>query len=315
MPPLILALDFGGTKHTAAITYPGEHTWQAHKRAFSPPNADASTDIEIMISLAEELLAGKLPAAIGVSFGGPIDFKTGTVYLSHHVTAWENIPLKQLLEMEFGVPVSVDNDANVAALGEYRFGVGKGYESLMYITVSTGVGGGLILNGKPWRGANGMAGEIGHTAIDPHGPLWFGRRGCVERLASGPFLAQQAKEWLQIKPEQGRILRNLVNSNLEAITAEVVSQAAAQGDEIALKTLEKAAWALGVGIGNSANLINPQLFILGGGVAKAGEIFWRMLRKFARETAMPEVDFEIVYAALGDDAPLWGAVALAENLI
>ncbi|NEO30487.1 MAG: ROK family protein [Symploca sp. SIO3C6] len=315
MPPLILALDFGGTKHTAAITYPGERNWQAHKRAFSPPHADASTDIEIMTSLAEELLAGRKPAAIGVSFGGPVNFKTGTVYLSHHVNAWENIPLQQLLEMEFGVPASVDNDANVAALGEHRFGIGQGYESLMYITVSTGVGGGLILNGKPWRGANGMAGEIGHTAIDPNGPLWFGRRGCVERLASGPFIAQQAREWLQAKPQQGQILRNLVNDNLEAITAEVVSKAAAEGDKIALQTLEKAAWALGVGIGNSANLINPQLFILGGGVAKTGEIFWKMLRKFARETAMPEVDFEIVYAALGDDAPLWGAVALAENLI
>ena len=118
--------------------------------------------------------------------------------LSHHVAGWENIPLKDLLEEEFGVPVSVDNDANVAALGEHRFGAGQGYDSLFYITVSTGVGGGWILNGKPWRGTSGMAGEIGHMVVDPNGPVCLcGKRGCVERLASGPYMAQNVREILE----------------------------------------------------------------------------------------------------------------------
>jgi glucokinase len=316
LTPLLLALDFGGTKHTAAVISPGQRQWQAHQRAFSPPNADASTDLKIMTSLAHEVLAGEKPTAIGVSFGGPVDFKTGTVRLSHHVPGWENIELQRLLESEFGATASVDNDANVAALGEHRFGAGQGYNSLLYITVSTGVGGGWILNGQPWRGAGGMAGEIGHTVVDPNGPMCLcGKRGCVERLASGPYIAQQVKEWLQAESNQGKVLRTLVKDNLEDITAQLVSQAAAQGDNLASQALEQAGWALGVAIGNTANLINPQRFVLGGGVTKAGERFWEVVRRVARETALPEVDFEIVPATLGDDAPLWGAVALAENLL
>ena len=316
MTPLLLALDFGGTKHTAAVISPGQRQWQAHRRAFSPPNADASTDLKIMTSLAHEVLAGEQPAAIGVSFGGPVDFTTGTVRLSHHVPGWENIELQRLLESEFGATASVDNDANVAALGEHRFGAGQGYNSLLYITVSTGVGGGWILNGQPWRGAGGMAGEIGHTVVDPNGPMCLcGKRGCVERLASGPYIAQQVKEWLQAESNQGQVLRTLVKDNLEDITAQLVSQAAAQGDNLASQALEQAGWALGVAIGNTANLINPQRFVLGGGVTKAGERFWEVVRRVARETALPEVDFEIVPATLGDDAPLWGAVALADNLL
>ncbi len=316
MTSLFLALDFGGTKLTAATISSGANQWQAHRRAFSPPNADANTDITIMTTLANEVLAGEQPTAIGVSFGGPVDFTTGTVRLSHHVPGWENVELLSIIESEFNAPTSVDNDANVAALGEHRFGAGKGMSSLFYITVSTGVGGGWILNNKPWRGAGGMAGEIGHTVVDVNGLICLcGKRGCVERLASGPYIAQQVKELLQIQPNQGQILRNLVNNKLENITAKIVSQAAAQGDDLAIKSLEKAAWALGISIGNTANLINPQRFVLGGGVTKSGERFWEVVRKVARETALPEVDFEIVPAAFGDDAPLWGAVALAEDLL
>ncbi|MFB8789574.1 MAG: ROK family protein [Potamolinea sp.] len=316
LTPLILVLDFGGTKHTAAVISPHERQWEAHKRAFSPPNSNAETDIQIMISLAKQLLAGRQPSAIGVSFGGPVDFTTGIVRLSHHVPGWENIQLRQLLETEFNAPTSVDNDANVAALGEHRFGAGQGFDNLLYITVSTGVGGGWILNGKPWRGFSGMAGEIGHTVADANGPMCLcGKRGCVERLASGPYIAQQAKEWLEVQPDQGQILRTLINNNLESLSAQLISQAASQGDKLAEKALEKAAWALGIGIGNAANLINPERFILGGGVTKSGEKFWEVVRKVARETALPEVEFEIVPAAFADDAPLWGAVALAEYLL
>ncbi|WP_414542237.1 ROK family protein [Nostoc sp. CCY0012] len=310
---LILALDFGGTKLAAAVVNSGSPEWLRYERRLSPVNANANTDLDIMRSLIDSLLQGEKPAAIGVSFGGPVDASTGTVRLSHHVAGWENIPLKQLLEDEFSVPVSVDNDANVAALGEYRFGAGAGHDSLFYITISTGVGGGWILNGQPWRGVGGMAGEIGHMVVDPAGPLCLcGKRGCVERLASGPYMAKNAREGLENQPHTGEILRGLVGNNLELITGKVVSEAAAQGDELALDVLAKSAWALGVGIGNVANLINPQLFILGGSVTKAGDNWWDVVQKVARETALPEIDFAVVPAALGDDAPLWGAVALAE---
>ncbi|MEP0818927.1 MULTISPECIES: ROK family protein [Trichocoleus] len=312
--PLLLALDFGGTKHAAALIGQGETQWRDSRRKLSPAEPTAQTDWEIMRSLAHELLQGAKPNAIGVSFGGPVDAKTGTVRLSHHVPGWENVPLQQWLETEFGAPARVDNDANVAALGEHRFGAGQGCESLLYITISTGVGGGWILNGQPWSGAEGMAGEIGHIVVDPDGPICLcGKRGCVERLASGPYIAQAAREQLAAQPHRGQILRSLVNQNLDAITAQVVSEATAQGDDLAWEVLEVAAWGLGIGIGNVANLMNPQRFILGGGVTKSGAQWWETVRQTAQTTALPEVHFEIVPAALGDEAPLWGAGALASD--
>lgn len=318
----ILALDFGGTKLAAALVNVGSKKWLRYERRLSPANANASTDLEIMRSLIYSLLEDTKPAAIGVSFGGPVDASTGTVRLSHHVAGWENIPLKGLLEEEFGVSVGVDNDANVAALGEHRFGAGQGYDSLFYITVSTGVGGGWILNGQPWRGAGGMAGEIGHIVVDPAGPVCLcGKRGCVERLASGPYMAQNAREILENQQsrsqehQKGEVLRGLVKDNLTLLTGQLVAEAAAAGDDLAKEVLYKAAWALGVGIGNVANLMNPQRFVLGGGVTKAGDNFWQVVRQVARDTALPEVDFEIIPAVLSDDAPLWGAVAIASMLV
>jgi len=325
---LLLALDFGGTKLTAGLAVSGEHHWRAHRRVSSPPGSNAQSDLEIMMELARDLLAS-LPtippnswgerggvAAVGVSFGGPVNAAQGLVLLSHHVPGWERVPLQEWLEERLEVPAAVDNDANAGVLGEHRFGAGQGCDSLMYITVSTGVGGGWILNGQLWRGADGMAGEIGHTVVDPDGPLCLcGKRGCVERLASGPYIAQRAHEWLKAQPDRGRILCTLAEGDLSEVTAELVAQAAAQGDDLAWEVLEVAAWALGVGIGNAANLVNPERFVLGGGVTKAGERFWEVVCHTARETALPEVHFDVVPAALGDDAPLWGAVALAEDLI
>lgn len=326
MENLILALDFGGTKHTIGTMTLGERNWRTHQRVYSPPGANARYDIETVIRIARGMLEDIQPVAIGVSFGGPVNAEAGIVRLSHHVPGWENTPVKAILEDEFNAPAVVDNDANVAAVGEHRYGAGQGCSSLFYITVSTGVGGGWVLDGKPWRGVDGMAGEIGHTQVDPHGPLCLcGKHGCVERLASGPYMAQDARETLQqyfginsdLSPEKfpGDKLYRLVNGDLEKITGLVISQAAAQGDVLALQLLERSAWALGVGIGNAANLVNPQRFILGGGVTKSGEYFWQQLRRAARATALPEVSVEVVPAAFEDDAPLWGALALAEDLI
>lgn len=315
----MLALDFGGTKLSAAVVRRGERRWAGRRRALSKPQATAADDVAVMASLAGELLGGERPAAVGVSFGGPVEPESGTVRLSDHVPGWENTPLKERLEARFGAPASVDNDANAAVLGEYRYGAGQGCSSLFYITVSTGVGGGWVLNGKVWHGFAGMAGEIGHTVADPSGPpCYCGKRGCVERFASGPYIAERARAWLEAHKERGQVLRQEVGGELEAVTAERVSVAAAQGDALAWEALEVAARALGVGIGNAANLMNPQRFILGGGVMKSGERFWEAVRRAARETARPEIGLDIVAAVcgtFGDDAPLWGAVALAQDTL
>ncbi|MCP4360734.1 MAG: ROK family protein [Chloroflexi bacterium] len=303
----LLVLDFGGTKLTAAMAdtavfNTNRPIWQAQQRVLSPPGRDANYDIETMIRLGWELLAGKQPTAVGVSFGGPVDYAAGRVRLSHHVPGWENVPLQQILVDEFGTAVHVDNDANAAALGEYRFGAGQGVAHLLYVTVSTGVGGGWILDGRPFRGANSMAGEIGHMTVDPAGPLCLcGKRGCVERLASGPYMAQ---DWAALPENDGA-----------TVTGQDVAEMAAQGVETAVHILERGAWALGVGIGNAVNLINPQRVVLGGGVTKSGERWWQMVRQTAQQTALPEVQFTIVPTAFTDDAPLWGASALLEEEI
>jgi glucokinase len=318
---LILALDFGGTKLAAALLEVGSQEWLRYERRLSPRNANAITDLEIMRELVHSLLQGEKPDAIGISFGGPVDATTGVVRLSHHVPGWENVRLRELLEEEFGVRVSMDNDANVAALGEFCFGAGVGYESLFYITVSTGVGGGWILDGKPFRGASGMAGEIGHMVVDPNGPLCLcGKRGCVERLASGVYMGRDLREILvkdlqRLERGEGEKVLELVGGDLGLVTGKVVSDAASLGDVLAREILYRGAWGLGLGIGNVANLVNPQLFVLGGSVTKAGEGWWEVVRKTARETALPEVSFDIVEAGLGNDAPLWGAVALAQILL
>jgi len=128
-----------------------------------------------------------------------------------------------------------------------------------------------------------------------------------------PYIAQRAREWLETQPDRGQVLRALAGDDPEAITAKLIAEAAALGDDLAWEALKVAAWALSVGIGNAANLVNPERFVLGGGVTKAGERWWNVVHRVAHETALPEVHFDVVPAALGDDAPLWGAVALAED--
>ena len=364
MTRTILALDFGGTKLSAALFSAQNSTQRksslasshlsvfalnSSRRVVTPADADAAYELAAMTALARELLAGQQPAAIGVSFGGPVDYATGVVRLSHHVRGWESLPLGDRLAAEFGCPAAVDNDANVAALGEHRFGAGQGVADMMYVTVSTGVGGGWILGGRPWRGHEGMAGEIGHTVADPAGPLCLcGKRGCVERLASGPYMAgdleeekrdaekrKGARRDAEEEKRNTEIRRGAQRDTEEEIkdisssaslpslsvslrsspllTGRDVAELAAAGDELARAILLRGAWALGVGLGNAANLMNPQRFVLGGGVTKSGEAWWAEVRRSATATALPEVRFDVVPAALGDDAPLWGALALAEG--
>lgn len=325
--PVLLALDFGGTKLAAGLASASEarpgggvsdaraEGWLARAMVPSPPGGTAQSDMRIMMELLGGLLAAtqRPLAAVGVSFGGPVAAGRRVVLLSHHVPGWERVPLCDRLEAELGVPVYMDNDGNTAALGEYSYGAGREHDSLLYITVSTGVGGGWILNGQIWGGADGLAGEIGHMVIDPQGPACScGKRGCVEVMAAGPGIARQAGEWLAARPGDGLVLRRLAAGSLSP-DAELVARAAALGDELAWEVLEVSARALGRGIGAAASLMNPELFLLGGGVTKAGDRWWQAVRQAARDAAMPEIRIEIEPAALGDDAPLWGAIALAQD--
>jgi glucokinase len=312
---LILALDYGGTKHTAAVISLGEREWLAHERVYSPPGADGEYDRATMLAMARGLLArtqGQL-AAIGVSFGGPVDAAHGLVRLSHHVPGWEDAPLRDQLQAEFGVSASVDNDANVAALGEWKFGAGQGCASLLYVTVSTGVGGGWVLNGRVYSGADGMAGEIGHVVVRPGGmECVCGKRGCLEPEACGRAIANKMRQRLQSGATSEAFKSP---AEWDSITGQAVAQAAHTGDALAQAVMDDAARMLGAGLGGAINLMNPERIVLGGGVTKAGERWWHIVRETARAHALPQMRVEIEPAWLGDDAPVWGAVALGESLL
>lgn len=317
-PSSLLALDFGGTKLAAALMVAGEERWRARAQVLSPPGSNARWNREAILSLAQDLLGreGATPAAVGASFGGPVDADQGLVLLSHHVPGWEKFPLRDWLQERFGAPAAVDNDANAGALGEWRYGAGQACESLLYVTVSTGVGGGWVLNGRVYHGADGLAGEIGHMTVQPGGPVCTcGRRGCLEALAAGPAIARRARERLLAEPQAGWLLRQLAGGDVGAVTAEHVSRAAEAGDLLAQQILDEAARALGLGIGNAIALMNPQRVVVGGGVAKAGERYFEVVRAAARANVLRGMTVDIVPAALGDDAPLWGAMALAEELV
>lgn len=316
MESLFLALDFGGTKHACATfvsNQQGAFQVERLERRASPRDPDATYDYQTMLTLARTVLHGRTPGAIGVSFGGPVRASEGLVILSHHVAGWENVPLRARLEHEFRTRVVMDNDANVAALGETRFGAGRGCSSLLYITVSTGVGGGWILNGEIYRGATELAGELGHVVIDPQGPPCVcGRRGCVEQLACGPAIARIAAERLINEPTRGNLLRAEIQNDPALVTALKVNQAALAGDELAREVMRDAASALGFALGNVICLMNPERIVIGGGVSRAGPRYFKTLRAAARANVMPQLRdaVNIVPAALGEQAPLWGALAL-----
>lgn len=311
-----LAFDFGGTKNACALfvqNQDGTLQRDTVERRASPPYPDAAYDYATMCEMARILLQGRAPAAIGISFGGPVRASQGLVVLSHHVAGWENIPLVSRLENEFHTRVVMDNDANVAALGETIHGAGQGCTSVLYITVSTGIGGGWILNGEIYRGATELAGEVGHMVIAPNGPPCVcGRRGCLEQLACGPAIARIAAERLAAEPARGGLLRDLIENDLSRVTALRVNQAALAGDGLAREVMDNAARALGFALGNVICLMNPARIIVGGGVSKAGEHYFETVRAAARENVMPQLRdaIDIVPAALGDGAPLWGALAL-----
>lgn len=302
---LILALDYGGTKHSAAIAARKERVWLKHERIASPPGADASCDQATMLKLARGLLArvnGRL-AAVGVSFGGAVNSAAGIVRLSHHVPGWEETPLREHLQAEFGVPVAIDNDAHTAALGEYQFGAGQGCASLLYVTVSTGIGGGWVLEGRIHQGADGMSGQLGHIVVRPFGAECVcGKRGCLEAEACGPAIARKMRERLGINAPAN-------------LTGEAVARAAVRGDALAQELMDDAAAVLAAALGGAINLMNPERVVLGGGVTKSGERWWRIVRETARAHVLPQMRVDLQPAALGDDAPLWGAVALVDPLL
>ena len=250
--------------------------------------------------------------SIGFGFPGQIDYQKGIVRLAPNIPGWVNVPIAEIMEKQFGIPTRVDNDVRCAALGELNYGAGQGCDNLICITVGTGIGSGLVINGKLVRGASNAAGEIGHIKLDMNGgPLCgCGDRGCLEAFASGPSIVALAEEY--IKGGKSTKYRELANPD---ITPYIVSEAAKQGDPVAKRIFTIVGEYIGIGLASVVNLLNPEKIIIGGGVAAAGDLLLTPIKESLIKRAMPIAGsaVEIVPAQLGNSAGVIGASLLINS--
>lgn len=250
--------------------------------------------------------------SIGFGFPGQIDYQKGIVRLAPNIPGWVNVPIAEIMEKEFGIPTRVDNDVRCAALGELNYGAGQGCDNLICITVGTGIGSGLVINGKLVRGASNAAGEIGHIKLDMNGgPLCgCGDRGCLEAFASGPSIVALAEEY--IEGGKSTKYRELANPD---ITPYIVSEAAKQGDPVAKRIFTIVGEYIGIGLASVVNLLNPEKIIIGGGVAAAGDLLLTPIKESLIKRAMPIAGsaVEIVPAQLGNSAGVIGASLLINS--
>lgn len=251
---------------------------------------------------------------IGFDFPGQVDYKTGVVKLAPNIPGWVNVPIAQMIEDEFHIPTRIDNDVRCAALGEMKFGAGKGCENFICITVGTGIGSGIVINGQLVRGAANAAGEIGHIKLQmKDGPICgCGDTGCLEAFASGPAIVAMAHDYL--RGGKSTKFREMAGADGE-ITPYIVAKAAEAGDPVAKRIFEIVGTYIGMGLVSVINLLNPERVIIGGGVAAAGDLLLDPIRKTVKERTMVVAgnSVEIVPAQLGNSAGVIGASMLVEG--
>lgn len=249
--------------------------------------------------------------SITVATPGPVDPERGVIASAPNIPGWENLPLRDMLEAEFRVPTYIGNDANLAVLGEWRFGAAQGHSHVLYLTISTGIGAGVIVDNRLLLGVHGLAAELGHVTVLPHGPMCgCGQRGHLEAVAAGPAIAAYVR---------GQIARGAKSSlrELGDLSARAVGEAAIAGDPLALKALARSGRFIGMALADFLAIFNPSIVIFGGGVSMSGELLFRPVRDSLRTHVMDEAylqDLTITTAALGDEAGLVGALAYAHSM-
>ncbi|HEU4827773.1 MAG TPA: ROK family protein [Gemmatimonadales bacterium] len=291
----VLGIDIGGTSFTVGAV-PDDGTRVAAMRnapTLAESGADAVLDriIGVARAVMDETRAADARATfmgIGAGAPGPLDTKRGVVLLTPNL-GWVDYPLADRLRERLGLPVAIDNDANCAVLGEWWMGAARGTRHAIGFTIGTGIGGGIILDGRLYHGASDCAGEIGHTTIDSNGRRCAcGNYGCLEAYASGPAIARRATEAIEAGAESG--LPSLVDGDLSRITAQLVYEAAEAGDELAREVVHDTAHFLGAGVANLVNIFNPEVVVVCGGVRRAGDLLFAPLRReVARRAFKPAV--------------------------
>jgi len=308
-----IGIDLGGTKiHVVACDQNGQVLARARRDTKQWKGREAV--IDRMVSMVEDLLADNdLPRRdlLGVGIGAPglVDPDSGILYSSVMLPGWYDVPLAATLGGRLRTDIVVDNDANAAAYGEWWIGAGRGANTLVCLTIGTGIGGGLIINGQLYRGPDGTASEFGHMSIEYDGiECICGSRGCLGMLASGTAMARMAREAI----ESGRktAMTSLVKGQIQHITGEIVAQAAEQGDPLAGEIVDQIARYLGIGIANLVNIFNPDKVVLSGGVAQIGDRLFNRVREEAEKRSfdVPFRRVQILPASLGLDA---GAIGMA----
>ncbi|NPV70501.1 MAG: ROK family transcriptional regulator [Firmicutes bacterium] len=307
----VIVADLGGTKLlTAVVGLDGRPI----RRFYSL--VDAATQDSVLGSLMQGLQTAwdsvgepRKVLGIGIATPGLVDHERGVVAFASNLH-WHNIRLKDLVADRFDVPVYVDNDTNVAAIGEKMRGVDIPCKNLVYVSIGTGIGAGIIIDGKVYRGVSGAAGEIGHITVDPEGPeCSCGNRGCLEAVASGPAIAQMARATYNARGGHGGPAGAGGGGEW---TAERVAELATQGDEIAVEAFRKAGTTLGIALSGIVNLLNPELMIIGGGVSQVGDLLLEPLRQeiSRRALSMSLRAVPIIQSRLGADSGLMGAWAM-----
>jgi glucokinase len=312
--PYVLGADIGGTKLSTVLA---TRTGQIVHRVRRPTEAELGPEIGVArliemlhetIRAPEMVLDPVQIAGIGVACGSPMNAEQGVILGPPNLQSWNPVPIKEILEREFGLYTRLENDANAGALAEWLFGAGRGRRHVVYLTMGTGIGGGLILDGRLYRGANGNAGEIGHMrVVDRGGPLCgCGKRGCLEAFCSGPSIARRAREALTAAPDSlwAKGVRETLGGDLDRVTSEHVFGGARAGDPLALHLVDETAHYMGVALANVIQAFNPEVIVLGTIATAQGDFFLDRVRRVVREETWPLMG-EIVEIA---PSPLGGRV-------
>lgn len=313
MNEVIAGIDIGGTK--TAIALEDLNGAKVGSRLL-PTRADARETVELIFARIEEMLGAndaKL-VAVGIGCPSPLDIENGLVMSPSNLREWRNFPIVRLFADRFNVPVALDNDANTAALGEFVRGAGRGYKNIFYVTVSTGIGGGIILNGEIFHGVAGDAGELGHAIVQPDGVQCnCGSSGCLETICAGVHIARRVREKLAAGAVSS--MREKV-SDLDEVSAKTLLEGVRENDCLAVEIWDETCRFLAVGIGNVISILAPEAVVVGGGIAAAaGDLMFEPLRRLIPKyvSMIPAEKIKILPAALGAASGVCGALVLAKK--
>jgi glucokinase len=316
MKPYAIGIDVGGTKIAAGLVNRGgeildRHTTFAHSEKEPKFVVDAIEGAFRVIIERGQVDESDIEA-VGLGFPGNTNGPAGLVLVCSNLPAWDHVPLRDIVAERIGVPVILENDANLCAVGEHRYGAGRGTRNMCYVTFSTGYGIGIIINGELYVGNTGTAGELGHVVVEIGGPpCTCGKNGCVMAYASGIGLSRMAYE--KIETGADTLLREMAPPDGRRLSGELIAEAARQGDEVACEILRTVGYYSGVGLSMIVEIINPELIVVGGGLTRIGPMLMDPARAAMREHTQPELwdSVRVVPWQLGDDLGIIGAAAKA----